>query len=328
MISRLRWTGLVAIALFVIAPIARAQQGVAAVNWLAGCWEMQTPTRRVVEQWMAPANGEMRGNSRAIAGSREVEGERLRIFASGDSLVYDARPSGQARTEFRGLVTGQREVTFANPAHDFPQRISYRSLGNDSLVARIEGDRDGRRQPVTYSYRRIDCAGFGPSAADVVESTLQAHYADLATALDASTAGLNSWFAKHGRPDFTYIYWASAGYRPPVVTRAQVDRVAQQQASNPPPSTMTDRTNQVTIERTLVRADTAEVLMTLRMEHKFVDTPGRFGPPGERRARTIEHHRLDRWIRSGDRWQLASAALISDETRVEGKPFMKNGRQQ
>lgn len=314
-----------ALILIAAASPAEGQSGVEAVRWLAACWEMTGTNRRVIERWMEPANGELRGSSRTIAGTREVEGERLRIYAVGDSLVYDARPSGQARTEFRGRVTGAGEVSFANPAHDFPQRISYRRVGTDSLVARIEGDRDNRRQPVTYAYRRVDCSGFAPTPAEVAEDALQAKYTELASMLDASTLGLNSWFAKHGTGDFSYVYWATAGYRPPVVTREQVDRVAQQQAA-PAASTMTDRAHRVSIERALVRGDTAEVLVTVTMSHNFVDTQGRFGTTGERRARVIEHQRLDRWIRGGDSWKLATASLVSDETRVEGKPFMRNGR--
>jgi hypothetical protein len=208
-----------AIALLAAAQPASAQSGVDAVRWLAACWEMTGTNRRVIERWMPPAQGELRGSSRTIAGTREVEGERLRIYAVGDSLVYDARPSGQARTEFRGRVTADGGVTFANPAHDFPQKISYRRVGADSLIARIEGDRDNRRQPVTYAYRRVDCGGFAATPAEVAEEALRGNYAELVTMLDASTMGLNSWFAKHGRPDFTYVFWATAGYRPPVVAR-------------------------------------------------------------------------------------------------------------
>lgn len=315
-----------AVLLAAIAAPAEAQtSGVNSVRWLSACWEMNSGTRRVVERWMEPANGEMRGSSRTIVGTRDVEGERLRIYAVGDSLVYDARPSGQARTEFRGRATAAGEVVFENRGHDFPQRISYRRVGADSLVARIEGDRDNRRQPVTYSYRRVDCAGFAPTPAEVTEEALQGKYAELVTLLDASTLGLNSWFAKHGRPDFSYVYWATAGYRPPVVTREQVDRVAQQPPSQAAP-TMTERTHRLTIDRTLVRGDTAEALVTLTMSHKFVDTQGRYGAAGESRPRTIEHQRLDRWIRSGDTWQLANAALLSDEIRVDGKLVVRNGR--
>jgi hypothetical protein len=49
-------------------------------------------------------------------------------------------------------------VLFENAAHDFPQRIGYRRLGNDSLVAWIEGTRQGRTRRVEFPYGRVACA--------------------------------------------------------------------------------------------------------------------------------------------------------------------------
>jgi len=299
--------------------------GIAAVRWLASCWEMSSANRRVIERWYEPSNGEMRGNSRTIAGAREIEGERLRIYERADTLVYDAHPSGQERTEFRGRPTVAGEIAFENPRHDFPQRISYRRVGSDSLLARIEGDRAGRRAPVNYAYRRVDCSGFTDSPADVAESALRVKYDDLVALLNASASGLNSWFAKYSGPGFTYVFWARAGYRPPVVTREQVDRIAQAGPSAAM-ATLTDRSNSASIEQTLVRGDTAEVLVALRLAFKFVDAAGRYGPAGERRARVMEQMRVDRWIRVGDSWMLANAALIAEDDLVDGRLVQRNGK--
>jgi hypothetical protein len=299
--------------------------GLDAARWLASCWESTSGDRRVLERWTEPTSSEMRGTSRTIVGAREIEGERLRIYARGDTLIYDAHPSGQARTEFRGRSTGPGELVFDNPEHDFPQRISYRRAGADSLIARIEGDRAGRRAPISYAYRRVECSSFAEVPSDVVESALQAYYDDLVALLNASAGGLNAWFAKYSRPDFTYVFWATAGYRPPVVTREQVDRIAQAGQIPGAPSTLTDRMNSTGIERTLVRGDTAEVLLVLRIAFTFVDASGRYGPAGERRARAIEQRRLDRWIRAGDRWTLASAALVAEDVLVDGRLVQRNG---
>ena len=144
--------------LVVLPQAAPAQtQGVAAVRWLEACWEMNAGSRRVVERWRPLERGEMQGSSRTVVGTREVESERLRIYAVGDTLIYDAQPSGQPRAEFRGRATEPDAVAFENPAHDFPQRISYRKVGTDSLVARIEGERNGVVRAVTYAYRRVPC---------------------------------------------------------------------------------------------------------------------------------------------------------------------------
>jgi hypothetical protein len=46
-------------------------------------------------------------------------------------------------------------VTFENPAHDYPQRVSYTRIDNalTATISRIDGT-----DPITFSYRRIRCA--------------------------------------------------------------------------------------------------------------------------------------------------------------------------
>lgn len=141
-----------------ISSTAAAQRSLGSLQWFVGCWEATRGTTRTIERWRAPAQNEMAGDSRTIANGADRQSEKLRLFARGDTIVYEATPSGQLRTEFRTTTVGPEEVVFSNPAHDFPQRIVYRKVGNDSLVARIEGDRDNRRRPVSYPYRKIDCS--------------------------------------------------------------------------------------------------------------------------------------------------------------------------
>ena len=48
---------------------------------------------------------------------------------------------------------------FENAAHDFPQRVGYRVAGGDSLLAWIEGTRDGQVRRIEFPYRRVACPG-------------------------------------------------------------------------------------------------------------------------------------------------------------------------
>ncbi|MEO6447205.1 MAG: DUF6265 family protein [Gemmatimonadaceae bacterium] len=127
------------------------------LGWLTGCWELSAGDRRTVEQWERTPDGELRGSSVSFKGTTETGSERMRIHALGGAITFWAYPSSQQPAEFRAIAVGAREATFENPEHDFPQRISYRRQGGDSLVARIEGDRDGRRRSVTFGFRAISC---------------------------------------------------------------------------------------------------------------------------------------------------------------------------
>jgi hypothetical protein len=137
-------------------PVHAQRATLARVSWLDGCWELNATNRRVVERWRN-ADGMMTGSSRTWIGGQPRESEALRLFARGDTLVYEALPSGQQRTEFKTVAATDREIVFANPEHDFPQRIVYVRISADSMTVRIEGDRAGRRNPVSYPFRKVTC---------------------------------------------------------------------------------------------------------------------------------------------------------------------------
>jgi hypothetical protein len=144
-------------ALIVLAGKAGAQSPVDKLGWLAGCWQQARPNGLVEEQWMSPRGGAMLGMSRTVRADKVSEYEHLRIYAAGDTLVYDAQPSGQARTQFKTVTASADEIIFANPQHDFPQRVAYKRVGKDSLVARIEGSMNGQNRVIPFPYKRVAC---------------------------------------------------------------------------------------------------------------------------------------------------------------------------
>lgn len=136
---------------------APAQGGVAQLRWLAGCHELRAGTRLVHEQWMAPRGGMMMGMSRTVAGDTVREFEHLRIEMRTGKPTYVAHPSGQAETAFAAEIANDTIVVFANPAHDFPQKIIYRKVGSDSVIARIEGPRGGQVRGINFPMKRVAC---------------------------------------------------------------------------------------------------------------------------------------------------------------------------
>ena len=143
--------------------VARDHARVDALAWFAGCWTRTTARSIVEEQWMRPAGGLMLGVSRTLrrtaAGDSATEFEFVRVSERAGKLVYTAQPSGQAVAEFTSESVSDTSVIFANPAHDFPQRIIYRRRGADSLLARIEGMRNGMMRGVDFPYARSACPG-------------------------------------------------------------------------------------------------------------------------------------------------------------------------
>ncbi len=128
------------------------------VGWLAGCWARSAGARVVEEQWMRPRGGLMLGAGRTVNGDSLVEFEQVRVLERDGRLIYAAAPSGQTPAEFTSIAVSDSSVTFENRTHDFPQRIRYRRIGHDSLVARIEGTRGGQVKGVDFAYGRAACS--------------------------------------------------------------------------------------------------------------------------------------------------------------------------
>lgn len=101
----------------------------------------------------------MMGTSRTVrtATDSTTEWEFLRVIERANQLVYIALPSGQALTEFSETSLTDSSVAFANPSHDFPQRISYHRRGVDSLLAQIAGPANGSTRTIDFPYKRRSC---------------------------------------------------------------------------------------------------------------------------------------------------------------------------
>lgn len=137
---------------------AQTPSTIARAAWLAGCWEARSATQVIQEMWMAPEGGLMIGGSRTVMGGAVREFEHLRIRAAGDTLIYTALPYRQQEASFRAVAPTDGILSFENPEHDFPQRIRYRMLTPDSLVARVEGPGpNGTTRGFDIPMRRIAC---------------------------------------------------------------------------------------------------------------------------------------------------------------------------
>jgi len=126
--------------------------------WLTGCWARELPGGGLVEeQWTAPRGGTLLGVNRTVRGEKTVAFEYLRIEARDGRLRYIAIPSGQRETAFALVELTDDMALFENPDHDFPQRIRYRRMPDGSLLAQIEGTRNGETRVIDFPMKRVGC---------------------------------------------------------------------------------------------------------------------------------------------------------------------------
>ena len=125
--------------------------------FLAGCWKQDRPNGVVEEQWLAPGGGMMLGMSRTVRDGKARTYEFTRIQETEGRLTFFAMPSGQPAAAFPLKRAAPGELVFENPGHDFPLRVIYKSLGQDGLLGRIEGEIGGQARFVDFPYKR--CSG-------------------------------------------------------------------------------------------------------------------------------------------------------------------------
>jgi hypothetical protein len=130
------------------------------LKWLTGCWSSDTDGRQAREQWMASAGGTMLGMSHTVLNGKTSAFEFMRIVQEESGEIYFiATPSGQSETRFKLVRSGERDMMFENPEHDFPHRVIYRLEPDGSLVGRIEGMTKGRAKAIDFPLKRVVCDG-------------------------------------------------------------------------------------------------------------------------------------------------------------------------
>lgn len=135
--------------------VTRAAFAEPRLAWLEGRWTGTAGGVEMEEIWTSPSGGVLLGMHKDVKAGRVVGFEFLRIApGEGGALTYFASPRSAAPTPFRATEVSERRVVFANPAHDFPQRILYWLDGAGALHARIEGMVGGKQRGEEWTWTR------------------------------------------------------------------------------------------------------------------------------------------------------------------------------
>lgn len=122
-------------------------------GWMTGCWSEQKGAAWTEECWTTPRAGIMLGSGRNGRDDtlRSWEGMQIEQAADGKLTFYGA-PRGGERVAFPAVTLGPRSIVFANPGHDYPQRIHYWREGNDlaAETSLTDGSKAAR-----WRYRRM-----------------------------------------------------------------------------------------------------------------------------------------------------------------------------
>ena len=141
------WLG--SIVLLVMSPAVAADS--VDLEWLLGCW--QTPDGNAMEVWVRDTDSSFLGFGVVTSEGAIRTYELLKIASNKEEeLTYTAHPKGQASATFTATEMGDQRVTFTNPQHDYPQRITYERKGDELLARTSTLDGEGQQ-----SFDKVKC---------------------------------------------------------------------------------------------------------------------------------------------------------------------------
>ena len=126
--------------------------------FMAGCWAGPFGDQVNQEMWMRPAAGTMMGLARNVKGDHTTFTEFTLVTEENGALgmTVQLKLAGE-KTRFPVKSLSVGEVIFANPAHDFPQRIIYKAQGKNGLFAKVEGVAKGKAMSEEFPMKRVSC---------------------------------------------------------------------------------------------------------------------------------------------------------------------------
>lgn len=111
-------------------------------SWFLGEWENKSKEGIATEIWTLQSDSVYSGKSFIIKDKDTLFSEKMTITQKNDSLFYNVNVSNQNNGEtisFYSTRIEEGQIVFENPKHDFPNKIVYNKINNDSIVAGIYG---------------------------------------------------------------------------------------------------------------------------------------------------------------------------------------------
>lgn len=123
-------------------------------DWLVGHWESHSSKNQSTEVWEKQNDSTFKGYSYILSPEKDtIMSEEMMLDQRGDSLhlVVNARNQNDEKpVSFTLTGFAANKYIFENPKHDFPTRIIYNKIAEDSLLAEISGVNEGRTTIVEF----------------------------------------------------------------------------------------------------------------------------------------------------------------------------------
>jgi hypothetical protein len=126
-------------------------------NWFIGEWRNTTKESDFIEKWAKKSDSTFFGESYVIVAKDTVFHENVILEQKNDSLFYTVSVKDHTNenpVSFYLTGSSENELVFENPKHDFPNKITYKQITKDSLVAEISGIQNGKETKEAFPMKR------------------------------------------------------------------------------------------------------------------------------------------------------------------------------
>jgi hypothetical protein len=123
------------------------------MDWLIGSWEQKLPDGTITESWARENDSTFLGKSYFVKEKDTIHLENIVLTQKNEALLYIPTVNGQNNDEpttFTMTSEAENTFSFENPAHDYPQKITYKKISETNLLATISGRQQGKQSQESY----------------------------------------------------------------------------------------------------------------------------------------------------------------------------------
>lgn len=127
-------------------------------QWFIGTWGNTSTEGELTESWRKENDSVFHGESYFVTGGKDtVFAEHVKLQEATGKLSYIVTVPNQNNAEpvqFDATSVTDTQIVFENPKHDYPSKIVYKKVGNDSLVAEIFGIQKGKPASEKFAMKK------------------------------------------------------------------------------------------------------------------------------------------------------------------------------
>lgn len=137
---------------------SNSQEAQVTFSKLIGIWQNSSNENLFIESWKMINDTLYKGESFILKSNDTIFHEYMNIERTNNEWYYKVKVNGQNNNEavaFKLTLSSQNQWVFYNPQHDFPNKIMYLKITEDSILASISGTLNGQEKIEQFPMKKI-----------------------------------------------------------------------------------------------------------------------------------------------------------------------------